>query len=391
MTHTPTSTYAQEYLPLFHTYQNELLQRLETLVNIDSGTGQMDGVSTVITHMEQWLRDLGFTVSLHLAEGLGPNLVARRAGQGTKRILLVGHIDTVYNAGAVRERPFAIEEDRARGPGVVDMKSGVVMGMYALRALLESGFDSYRELVLVVNNDEEVGSPGSAPLLREVARQMDVGLVLEPSGSPNVLTRARKGADKYVLEVFGVSAHSGVEPQKGRSAVLELAHKIIAIANLHALFPTVTFNVTRISSSEQLNIVPDYARCHISVRAFNEKMLQTAFTALEGIVAGASVPGTRSTLTRNPGRRPYESTPEILHLFQLARSEGEVLDLHLEGEVKGGVSDANVLVEAGLPTLDGLGPIGGGMHNLELEYVRIPSIPIRGALLAGLIRRICEE
>ena len=176
------------------------------------------------------------------------------------------------------------------------MKSGDVMGLYALQALVESGFEEYKELIFVFNNDEEVGSPGSAPLLRDIAHQVDVGLVLESSRSMEIVTRARKGAEKYELEVVGVPAHSGAEPNRGRSAVIELAHKMIAIHHLNSVFPGVTFNVTRISSSEPLNVVPDSARCHISVRAFNQRGLDLAAAALDQIAAGCSIPDTHTTI-----------------------------------------------------------------------------------------------
>jgi glutamate carboxypeptidase len=263
------------------------------------------------------------------------------------------------------------------------------MGMYSLRALLESGFDQFGEIIVVFNNDEEVGSAGSGPLLREIAQQVDVGLVLEASRSAEVITKSRKGADKYVMEVTGIPAHSGAEPHKGRSAVIELAHKMIAIHTLNMLYPGVTFNVTRLSSSEPLNIVPEVARCHISVRAFNEQGLSMAAKALEQIATGCSIPDTRTKLICTRGRAPYTATPEILQLVELAQEEGKALGLSIVAEGKGGLSDANLLMEAGIPVLDSLGPIGGGMHDLNREYLRVDTIPVRGALLAGLISRLC--
>ena len=383
-----TSTYAQHYLPRLQAYQDEMLARLAMLVNIDSGTGQVAGVNRIIEYLQQWMTELGFEVMLHPSEGFGNNLVAHIRGKGTARIVLVGHIDTVYTQGAVQTQPFRREDDIVYGPGVIDMKSGIIMCIYALRVLLEERFDQFGELYVVFNNDEEIGSTGSAPLLRDIAKLVDVGLVLESSRSANIVTKARKGADKYILEVSGVSAHSGAEPQKGRSAVVELAHKIIAINNISTLFYGVTCNVTRISSSEQLNMVPDMARCHISIRAFDERGLDMAADALQQIVGGNSVPDTKSRLIRMPGRRPYQPTPAMLDLLAMAQIEGNSLGLSIVGEGKGGVSDANTLMAAGIPTLDSLGPIGGGMHNLDREYLRIDSIALRGALLAGLVQRI---
>jgi glutamate carboxypeptidase len=382
-------TYGHIYLSRLQSYQHELLQRLELLVNIDSGTGYAEGVNQIMSCLEQWLGDIGFRVTLHPSDHFGNNLLARRQGKGQRRLLLVGHVDTVYPQGAAAARPFQLQDGIATGPGVIDMKSGVLMGIYALHALVESGFEEYSELLVVFNNDEEVGSPGSAPLLREIAGQVDAGLVLEPTRSIDIVTKARKGADKYMMEIAGVPAHSGAEPNRGRSAVIELAHKMIAIHNLNSMFPGVTFNVTRITSSEQLNVVPDKARCHISVRAYSERGLDLAATTLEQIAAGCSIPDTYTRLTRTRGRIPYEATPGIMHLLEIARLEGKGLGLELEAESKGGVSDGNLLMEAGVPTLDSLGPAGGGMHDLKREFLRVDSIPVRGALLAGLIHNLC--
>lgn len=382
-------TYSQYFLPKLQAYQRELLERLELIVNIDSGTGQREGIDRIMKYLEQWLETIGFSVQLSNSEGFGQNLVARLRGNGGVRLLLVGHLDTVYSAGAVVARPFQVIDGLAFGPGVIDMKSGVLMGVYSLRALLESGFDQFGEIIVVFNNDEEVGSAGSAPLLREIARQVDVGFVLEASRSEEVITKSRKGADKYVMEVTGIPAHSGAEPHKGRSAVIELAHKMIAIHNLNMLYPGVTFNVTRLSSSEPLNIVPEVARCHISVRAYNEQGLSIAAKALEQVAAGCSIPDTHTKLTCTRGRAPYTATPEILQLVEMAQEEGKALGLSIVAEGKGGLSDANLLMEAGIPVLDSLGPIGGGMHDLNREYLRVDSIPLRGALLAGLISRLC--
>jgi glutamate carboxypeptidase len=382
-------SYARSYLPKLQSYQHELLQRLKLLVDIDSGTGQTEGINLIVSYLEQWLSDIGFDVTLYPSGLFGNNLVARRQGKGRMRLLLIGHVDTVYAQGAVAIQPFNIRDGIARGPGVIDMKSGVLMGIYVLQALVETGFEEYGELIFVFNNDEEVGSTDSALLLREIAQQVDAALVLEPSRSIESVTKARKGADKYVMDVLGVPAHSGAEPNRGRSAVIELAHKMIDVHNLNSMFPGVTFNVTRISSSEQLNVVPDAARCHISVRAFNEHGLDIAAAALEQIAAGCSIPGTQTHLTRTRGRIPYEATPQNIRLVEIAQEEAKGLGFELVAESKGGVSDANLLMDMRIPTLDSLGPVGGGMHDLKREYLSVDSIPVRGALLAGLIHRLC--
>ena len=382
-------TYSQDFLPPLQAYQSEMLERLALLVNIDSGSGQVEGVNCIMAYLQQWLEDMSFRVTRHHSEQYGVNLVGRRRGKGKLRVLLVGHVDTVYDRGSATQQPFHIEGELATGPGVIDMKSGDVMGLYALRVLLEAGFEEYGELCVVFNNDEEVGSFDSESLLREVAQSVDIGLVLEGSRSPEIVTRARKGSDKYTLEVTGIPAHSGAEPYKGRSAVVELAHKILAIHNLNTLYPGTTFNVTKLTSSERMNIIPDFASCAISVRAFNIQGLELATQALEQLAASVNVPDTRTRLLRSRSRTPYTATPEILRLVEAARIEGEALGLNIVAEGKGGLSDANVLMEAGIPTLDSLGPVGGGMHDLNREYLQLDSLPLRGALLAGLIARLC--
>src|SRR5579859_1530971 len=321
------STFAQTYLPILQSYQAELLARLETLINIDSGSGQSEGVELVMQRLQAWVSELGFSVSLRATEPYGPNLLARRRGKGQTRLLVVGHVDTVYARGAAAERPFQIRDGLASGPGVIDMKSGVLMGMYAVKALIETNFEEYGEITLVFNNDEEVGSPGSASLFREIAPRIDVALVLEPSRSAEIITQARKGADKYMMDVTGVPAHSGAEPHRGRSAVIELAYKMIAVHQLNSMFPGVTFNVTRISSSEALNVVPDAARCHISVRAYTERGLNLAAEALEQIAKGCSIPGTQTRLSRTRGRTPYTATPKIMRLVEMAQVEAQGLGI----------------------------------------------------------------
>jgi glutamate carboxypeptidase len=387
----PARTFAQQYLSYMHSYQDELLERLATLVNIDSGTRQIAGINRVVAQLDSWLQELGFSTSQHPVHEFGNNLIARRTGKGRARLMLVGHVDTVYPEGSAQIQPFSIDDGKAYGPGVADMKSGILMGMYAVRALLEDGFEDFGEICLALNNDEEVGSVGSKTLLQEVARQMDAGLVLEPARHIESITQARKGTERYVLEIRGVPAHSGVDPYNGRSAVVELAYKILAVQNLNAIYPGTTFNLTRISSSEQLNIIPDMARCWISVRAFSQQALDKAAAALEAIASSHSVPETRAILERTRGRTPYTPTPELQALVKDAQAEGNALGLSLQPERRGGVSDGNTLMEVGLPTLDSLGPTGHHTHNLQLEYLELDAIPRRGALLAGIIRQVCAK
>src|SRR5579864_248737 len=219
------------------------LRDLAMLSGMDCGTYDKAGVDAVGRVLCEKFEGIGFSVEAHDGGEMGDSLVARRAGSGASRLLLIGHLDTVYAPGWPAEHPFQIEGDVARGPGTADMKGGLLTGFYALEALYAAGFDNFAEIAFVLNSDEEVGSPSSKALIQREARGRDAALVLEPGRENGDVVSARKGLASFDLYVHGRAAHAGVEIHKGRNAILEMAHQIVALQALNDSPPGVTVNV----------------------------------------------------------------------------------------------------------------------------------------------------
>lgn len=376
-------------LALLHaaeTQQARFLNDLRTLVNIDSGTYTPDGVARVADELEARFLGAGADVERTAAGEYGPNLIARWRGAGARRILLVGHMDTVFPEGETSRRPFRIEDGQAFGPGVMDMKSGLLTGLYAIRTLAEEA--PWAELMFVCNSDEEVGSPASHDLIDQLARAADAALVLEPNSRVDRATVARKGVATFRIEVSGLSAHAGVEPQKGRNAILELAHRIIAVQALNGAIPGVTLNVGKVQGGERPNVVPDAAYALIDVRAADLAGVEAVMQALREVAGAApAVADTEVRLSGGFAHQPFTQSPASARLFELAQAVAAELGYELTGGATGGGSDGNTTAAAATPTLDGLGPAGGMAHNPG-EYILIDSIAPRIALLAGLIARV---
>jgi glutamate carboxypeptidase len=362
------------------------LAELEQLVNIDCGSYTPDGVNRIADFCTEALADLGATVERLPAEGLGDLVIGRLAGDGP-RLLLIGHMDTVFDPGTAEERPFRRDGDRALGPGVTDMKGGLLAGLHALAALKAAGIGP--SVTYVCNPDEEIGSPFSGPHIRRLAAEHDAALVLECARANGDIVSARKGIADYHVEITGRAAHAGVEPEKGRSAVVEAAHQVLALTALNGRWPSVTVNVGVIEGGTRPNVVA--ARCGLKVdlRAASVAEFETAASELERIVSTPSVDGTSATLHRVAGHQPMERSPAIARLVGLAQEIAGELGFTVNDAATGGASDANTCAAAGLPVLDGLGPIGGDDHSPE-EWLDVTSVVPRTALVAGLISRIGE-
>jgi glutamate carboxypeptidase len=362
------------------------LAELEKLVNIDCGSYTPDGVNRVADFCSDALGSLGATVERLPAEGLGDLVIGRLAGD-RPRLMLIGHMDTVFDPGTVAERPFRREGDRALGPGVTDMKGGLLAGLHALAALRTAGIGP--AVTYVCNPDEEIGSPFSGPHIRRLAAEHDAALVLECARANGDIVSARKGIADYHVEISGRAAHAGVEPEKGRSAILEAARQVLTLTALNGRWPSVTVNVGVIEGGTRPNVVA--ARCGLKVdlRAASVAEFEAAAAELERIVSTPSVEGTLATLHRVAGHQPMERSPAIAQLAGLARQIAGELGFTVNDAATGGASDANTCAAAGLPVLDGLGPVGGDDHGPD-EWLDITSIVPRTALLAGLISRISE-
>lgn len=373
--------YTQSKLDLF-------VGDLAALSTMDCGTYDKSGVDAVGRVMREKLERLGLTVDAHDGGELGDSLVARWTGGGTARLLLLGHLDTVYPRDWPAEHPFSIEGDVAHGPGTADMKAGVLAGFYALETLHAAGFDRFAEIAFVLNSDEEIGSPSSKALIEREAQGRDAVLVLEAGRENGDIVSARKGLAGFDLYVQGRSAHAGVEPHKGRSAILELAHQIVALQALNSTIPSATVNVGVVEGGIRPNVVPADASAQIDVRAFDRRSLDAIIAAVHACADQTTVADTTVRLEGGITHLPMEKTAATARLVGWCQEAARDAGFEVRDAATGGGSDGNTTAAIGVPTLDGLGPVGGLDHSPR-EYVAIPSIAPRTAMLAGLIERLC--
>jgi glutamate carboxypeptidase len=303
-------------------------------------------------------------------------------GTGTGQIMVSGHFDTVWPLGEAQQRPFKLAQDRATGPGIHDMKAGLLIGLFALKALQHLNLKPRQRLVWLLTSDEEIGSPTSRRLIEAAGRQSNCCLVLEGSHNVSRLTTSRKGVGRYQLTITGRAAHAGVEPEKGISAIEELAHQVQRLHAMTDLGRGTTVNVGVISGGERPNIVAPQARAEIDVRVSSQaegEAIHKKILTLQPYLSGS-----RLEIQGAINRWPFEESPAGLALFDRARTIATRLGFTVEKYNSGGGSDGNFVAALGTPTLDGLGSLGGGAHALS-EYVIVDSLPQRAALLAELM------
>jgi glutamate carboxypeptidase len=374
-------------------HMDEYLHDLKTIVNIDSGTYTKAGIDRVSAYLQNRFQTLGFSTRFDKQEQYGDHLIATHIGQSQHghRIVLIGHIDTVLPDGEAERRPFTINQHNgtriATGPGVLDMKSGVLIGMYALRLLIENQQAHYSNVTFICNSDEEIGSPSSRSLIQELAQQADAVLVLEPGRAVDTIVSSRKGCGQYRVEVHGVSAHAGVEPDRGRNAILELSYQVQMMQALNGSIPGATLSVGIIRGGERTNVVPDYAYFDMDVRVTDQASAEALEIAMRRVTSQNKLRDTRITLSGNMLCQPFERNTRNAQLVELAKEAGSELGLRIQDAGSGGASDANITSAMGIPTLDGLGAGGGLAHNPG-EFIELDYLPTRIALVAGLVRRI---
>lgn len=310
--------------------------------------------------------------------------VPGRDGSSAPHALVLCHYDTVWPLGTIQRSAFRIDPDgMARGPGCFDMKGGIVLLAFALRALSALGRPPSRPLRLLFTCDEEIGSPSSRAAIERQAAGAACALVLESPLPGGVLKTARKGTGDYHLRVEGRAAHAGVEPEKGVNAIVELARQVLALEGLADPSRGTTVSVGVVHGGTRPNVVPALAEADIDVRVSEMREAERVDRALRGLTP--TLPGARLAVSGGLNRPPMERTDATAALFERARAlaaDAGLSDLR-EGSTGGG-SDGNFTAALGVPTLDGLGPEGDGAHA-EHEQVRIASLPGRAALVAGLL------
>ncbi len=367
------------------------LADLEALVSIDCGTHTKAGVDAVGRHVAATLAAMGGSVAVSPSAEYGDSLAATFPGDPARpRVLLLAHMDTVFDEGTAAKRPFRIADGRATGPGVADMKAGLLAGIHALAAVHAVARRDLGTVVYLANADEEIGSPSSTALIRASAEAADVALVLECARASGAIVSSRKGTVDLRIRVTGRAAHAGVEPEKGRSAILEAAHLVSALHAIPDAFTTVTCNVGVIAGGTRPNVVAADAVLHVDLRAETGAELDAALAAVRAIAAAPVVPDVRVEVEVESGWRPMEKSPAAARLADRARALAAAMGFSLEDVGTGGASDGNTTAGMGVPTLDGLGPIGG-LDHAPGEYVEVDSIVPRTVLLAALILAISRD
>jgi glutamate carboxypeptidase len=355
------------------------------MVNMDSPSTDKALVDRFARFVGSRFEEIGGVVDFVATERFGDHLRVRFGGGTSGSILLLGHTDTVFGPGESAKRRFQIKDGRATGPGVFDMKAGILMMWSAVKALLHSQERLERGITVLLTSDEEVGSTTSRELLESEARASRAVLVLEPSLPGGGLKTARKGVGRFTIKALGRAAHAGIDPSKGINAIEEIARQIMAIHALNNAGLGTTVNVGLIQGGTRSNVVPAEAAVEVDVRVANMQEASRAEKAIHALQP--QLHGARLEIRGGFNRPPMERNEGVIRLFEEAKKIGAELGMVIEEGSTGGASDGNFTSALGVPTLDGLGAIGDGAHAID-EYVDVGSLPRRTALVAGLIKTL---
>jgi glutamate carboxypeptidase len=362
----------------------QILEMIGQLVGAESPTEDWAAVNRCVSLVEGWIKASGGKSQRRKQKAAGDLLVGRfgPAVRGAKPLMLLGHLDTVWPLGTLKKMPFRVAQGRAWGPGVLDMKAGVVMALSALRILMESG-QLTRPVVFLLNSDEETGSEHSRALTESLAKKCEAVFVLEPAQAPNAAYKtARKGVGNYRLQVHGVPAHSGVDFSQGHSAILELGRQIERASAFTDPARGITVNAGVVGGGTRSNVVPAEAWAEFDVRIArlrDVERLDQRFRSLRPVDRHC-----RLEVTGGLNRPPMERTPGTVNLFRRAATMARGLGFQLEEAATGGGSDGNFTSALGIPTLDGMGAVGEGAHA-DRESILLEALVPRTALLAAMI------
>ncbi len=374
----------RDILAYLHEHRQDWLDLLERLTLLESPSSVPESQHPVEAVISAELEDMDFHIRRLHGRRSGGALFARpvQRERSVPRQLLLGHYDTVWPVGSLKAMPFAIEGNIVKGPGVFDMKGGIVQIVFALRALRDVGLHPKVTPMIFLNSDEEIGSRESTRHIRRLARIADRALVMEPSMGPEgAIKTRRKGVGRFTIKVIGKAAHAGLDPESGASAILELSHVIQKLFALNDPERGISVNVGTIDGGIRPNVVAAESTAVVDVRVANQadaEAVQAAILAIE-----PETPGVRLEIDGRIGRPPLESTPCNEALWRLARELGRTLDLDLSRGLAGGGSDGCTTSQY-TATLDGLGPVGDGAHASH-EHLLLKQTLERTALLALLI------
>jgi len=376
----------KQLLEWLTTRQPEMVAQVRELVTRESPTHEKAACDALCGYLAEQFRGLGGKVRVNRQATAGNHLQVDFAGpRGQEPVLLLGHYDTVYDLGTLKTMPWRKEGGKLCGPGVFDMKSGIVQMMFAVRALREVQSGLPRPMTVWLVSDEEVGSDSSRSLTEELASQCAAVLVCEPSGPGGALKTARKGVGDFTVKVTGKASHAGLDFEKGNSAITELAHQIQAISQLTDLKRGITLNVGVIRGGTRTNVVAGEALAQVDLRIARKAdgpLMERKLKALKPVNRNCQL-----EITGRVNRPPLERTKQVTALFSRAQRIANQLRFQVDEIAVGGGSDGNFTAGIGVATLDGLGAVGDGAHAAH-EYVVADELPRRAALLAGLIGEI---
>lgn len=367
------------------------LAELEVIVNQDSGLDDIVGINKVNDWLQAKLQSIGFAVERNQSPDAADDLIARRRGTGNVNILILGHTDTVFTVGTASERPMQVSNNKILGPGVCDMKGGLLTGLYALQALDYVDWSDYGTITFLMVSDEESSERHSIDLLKREGERHDAILTLEAARENGDIVTARKAVAWFTVEANGKAAHAGVEPEKGRSAALAISRLVAAACELNGMHDGMTINPGVVKSGTTPNVVAERAIARFDLRAWTTAGVKEMEQALRDLVATEWVPDVTMQMQLEPGSDSpaMERTAGVQALESLAISIAHDLGFELRGAATGGGSDISFASHAGTPGLDGLGPIGGLDHSPD-EYILLDSIVPRTALLAKLMMALSE-
>jgi glutamate carboxypeptidase len=363
----------------------QALQLLEQMVMMESPSFDKPLVDTFARFVAGRFSELGGRAEIIPAERFGDQVIVRFGSANTQPILLLGHTDTVFSTGEIHQRPFQSDGHRATGPGVFDMKGGILLMWMALRSLGRRAKGLQNNVTVLLTSDEEVGSNASRALIETEARRAKAVLVLEPSLPGGVLKTARKGVGRFTVKAIGRAAHAGIDPAKGVNAIEEISHQVLRLQKMSEPQRGTTVTVGVVQGGTRSNVVPAEAAVDIDVRITSMEeanRITKLIRDLPPVLAAA-----RLEIRGAINRPPMERTADTVRLFEIARSVAADLGIDLKEGSTGGASDGNLTSALGIPTLDGLGPVGDGAHAID-EYIEINSLPERAALIAGLLDRV---
>jgi glutamate carboxypeptidase len=382
--HPATNRPAQTRLHYFEQQRDQMVDTIRRLVETESPSDNKHAVDRCSAFVAEEFAALGGRAEFHRVADFGNHLQVDFQGETQQKpILLLGHYDTVYPLGTLATMPCRTGNGRLWGPGVLDMKSGIALMLYAIRGLQSWHGQLPRPVTVLLVSDEEIGSDSSRALTESLAKQSSAVLVLEPSyGSKGAVKTARKGVGEYSLKVTGVAAHAGLDFEKGQSAILELARQTQAISKMVDVKRGLTLNVGLVQGGTRVNVVAAEASATIDVRIARMKDAAGIDKRLRSLK-----PFNRKCKLEISGgmnRPPMERTAGVAALYNQASGIAKQLGWRLTEAAVGGGSDGNFTAGLGIPTLDGLGGVGEGAHAVH-ESIAISELPRRAALLAGLI------